>query len=491
MSGSQLRSVLAIWLSVVLALAPAQSAPPPLTAERIAEIDSFVEQRMADLAVPGVAIALIADGEIVHARGFGVTHAEGEPVTENTAFMIGSISKPFTATAILQLADQGVLGLDDPVVQHLPWFRTREKSRSDAITIRHLLSHRSGLSMFDGNRNQDGVSNAADALEQVVRDMANLQLVSAPGARYQYSNANYQILGLLLEQLGGRPYEDAVTASIITPETMPDSGAGQLQPGTAGAALGHRYWLTRPQLYRGEIGRAVVAQGGVHASSRDLAGFLIHFLNRDGHFLSPEMQDQMLTPSEPGSSARYALGWFVRDFDDDRLVFHTGSNPGYQSIAGFSPEHRYGFVVLANATTSFGNREIGRLTWGVGNLMMGQPVPPASPDILSRIAYFGICLFPLFMVMVMIGFLTIRKKLVPVSGKFRSSSTITRLLLPSLILAGIAWLLLFGIPRANGAPMSAISLFNPDLGLLLQTGGYLALFWAAVRPFLRWGAGRA
>ncbi|MEM8917642.1 MAG: serine hydrolase domain-containing protein [Pseudomonadota bacterium] len=491
MTESWVRNYLIVWLSAILAVGPANASPPPLSKERIAEIDAFVEQRMEELAIPGVAIALITDGEIVHARGFGVTHAEGGPVTENTAFMIGSISKPFTATAILQLVEQGVLGLDDPVVEHVPWFRTRLKSASDKITIRHLLSHRSGFSMFDGNRNQDGISNAPDALEQAVRDMAGLRLVSVPGAQYQYSNANYQILGLLFERKSGNPFEAAVNTAILSATSMPNSAAGQLQPDGAGAAQGHRFWLTRPQPFRGEIGRGVVAQGGIAASSQDLAQFLTHFINADGRFLSPDMQQQMITPAGSGPGAQYALGWFVRDFEDFRLVFHTGSNPGFESIAGFSPDGRFGFVVLANTNSSFGNRNVAALSRGVGNMVMGLPVPPVAFDLPSRIAFFVICLFPLFMIMVIIGFLTIRKKLVPLNGKIFSGSAILRLVLPSLLLAGMAWTLLIGIPQINDVPMSAIFLFNPDLGLLLQSGGYLALFWAVVRPLLRWRAGRA
>ncbi|MEO0439747.1 MAG: serine hydrolase domain-containing protein [Pseudomonadota bacterium] len=490
MTGSRVRKILIVWLSAVLAVAPATAAPPPLTKERIAEIDAFVEQRMEELAIPGVAIALIADGEIVHAKGFGVTRPDGERVTEHTRFMIGSISKPFTATAILQLVEQGMLGLDDPVVQHIPWFRTRSKSASDKVTVRHLLSHRSGFSMFDGNRNQHGISNAPDALEQAVRDMAGLQLVSAPGAQYQYSNANYQLLGLLLELKSGKPFEDAMDAGVLSATSMPNSAAGQLQPDMAGAAQGHRFWLTRPQPFRGEIGRGAVSQGGIASSSRDLAQFLTHFINADGRFLSPDMQQQMITPAGSGPGDQYALGWFVREFGDSQLVYHTGSNPGFEAIAGFSPDDRSGFVVLTNTNTSFGNRNVAALYRGVGNMVMGLPVPPVAFDIPSRIGFFAICLFPLFMIMVIIGFLTIRKKLVPLNGKVFSGSAILRLVLPSLLLAGMAWLLLIGIPRINGVPMSAIFLFNPDLGLLLQSGGYLALFWAVVRPLLRWRAGR-
>lgn len=470
---------------------PAMAQPKPLNAERIAQIDAFVEERMEALTIPGVAIALIEDGAVVHARGFGVTVEGGDPVSANTMFQTGSISKTFTATAILQLVSEQRIGLDNPVVEHLPWFRTASKASSDTITVRHLLSHRSGLSMFKGNRNQDGGSDGADAMELAVRDLARHKLKSKPGARYEYSNANYQILGTLLETIEGQSYEEILKKRIFETAGMSRSLVTMATADQKNAAQGHRYWLTRPQVYNGETGRAVLAQGGVSSSSNDLAAYLISFINNDNQLVAEGLQAEMLTPEDTGPGTHYALGWFTRVFDDHRLIFHTGSNPGYEALAGFSPERKFGFVVLANANSSFGNRNVAALTLGVGNMVMGLPVPPASPDIVSRIGFFTICLIPLLLISVIIGFILNRKGLVSLKGKLLSGASLWRLVLPSLVLLGLAWLLLVSIPQFNGAPMSAIALFNPDIAVALQAGGYLALFWAIVRPLLRWRAGHA
>ncbi|MEO9470388.1 serine hydrolase domain-containing protein [Parasphingorhabdus sp.] len=470
---------------------PALAKPQPMTAERIAEIDTFVEERMEALAIPGVAIALIEDGALVHARGFGVTGEGGDPVSEKTMFQTGSISKTFAATAILQLASEQRIGLDDPVVKHLPWFRTISKARSDTITVRHLLSHRSGLSMFKGNRNQDGGSDGADAMELAVRELAGQKLQSEPGALYEYSNANYQILGTLLEAIEGQSYEEILKKRIFETAGMSRSLVTMATASQQDAAQGHRYWLTRPLVYTSEAGRAVLAQGGVSSSSSDLATYLISFINNDNQLVAEGLQAEMLTSEETGPGPHYALGWFTRAFEDHRLIFHTGSNPGYEAVAGFSPEKKFGFVVLANANSSFGNRDVATLTLGVGNMVMGLPVSPASPDMVSRIGYFIICLIPLFMISVIVGFFLIRKSLVSLKGQPLSGAVLLRLVLPSLALLALAWLLLITIPQVNGAPVPAIALFNPDIGLALRTGGYLALFWASVRPILRWRAGRA
>lgn len=470
---------------------PAMAEPQSLTAERIAEIDAFVEDRMEALDISGVAIALIEDGALVHARGFGVTAEGGDPVSENTMFQTGSISKTFAATVILQLVSEQRIGLDDPVVKHLPWFRTASRAGSDNITVRHLLSHRSGLSMFTGNRNQNGGSDGTDSMELAVRELARHKLKSKPGASYEYSNANYQILGTLLEAIEGQPYEEILKKRIFETAGMSRSLVTMAIAGQQDAAQGHRYWLTRPQVYNGEPGRAVLAQGGVSSSSSDLATYLISFINNDNQLVAEGMQPEMLTSEDTGPGTHYALGWFTRAFVDHRLIFHTGSNPGYEAVAGFSPEKRLGFVVLTNANSSFGNRNVAGLTLGVGNMVMGLPVPPASPDMVSRIGFFAICLIPLLLISVIIGFVLNRKSLVSLKGKRLSVASIRRLMLPSVILVGLAWLLLVSIPQVNGAPMSAIALFNPDIAVALRAGGYLALFWAIVRPILRWRAGRA
>lgn len=451
----------------------------PLTDEAIAEIDAFVDARMEALRIPGVAIAIIEDGEIIHAKGFGVTREGGEAVTADTLFQIGSISKPFTATAIMKLVEAGEIGLDDPVVDHLPWFRTSDAAQSAQITIRHLLAHRSGISTFDGNHNQDGGSGDAKAMEDAVRDLSRISLSAPPGEIFQYSNANYQILGVLIETVTGEPFERA-TRTLILGDAYPQTNFNR-------DLRGYRYWLGAPRLFTGETGRAILAQGGVQTSANELAAFLQGFMRGDRSILAPETLAEMMTPYAEDDAMPYGLGWMRVEFPDHSLVFHTGSNPGFAAIAGFSPDASFGFVVLANANQSFGIRNVESLTRGVGDLVMGRPPRPVSPPLSERISALLVYTTPIILVL-----LTLHFGWKWLNGKFRSVfprsqplDALWRLVLPSLILAGIAFCLLVAIPQMNGAPMSAISRFNPDLGLALQAGGYLALALAVLRPVVR------
>mgnify|MGYP001791879645 FL=1 len=148
---------------------------------------------------------LVENGEIVHARGYGYANLEHRtPVTPQTIFAIGSVSKSFIANVILQMQADGMLSLEDPVTQHLPSFRSRSKTNSDSITVRDLMQHTSGFSMFDGNRHQTDTSREDDALARVVSKTRHYRLNRPVGAAFEYSNANYETLGHLIEAVDGR-----------------------------------------------------------------------------------------------------------------------------------------------------------------------------------------------------------------------------------------------------------------------------------------------
>jgi len=263
-----IKAVLVMLITCAAALT-SHAERPPLTQERIAKIDAFVEARMAELKVPGISMALIENGEVVHSRGFGVIANDGAAITAETRFQIGSVTKPFTALTLLQMVDAGTLKLDDTVVQHLPDFRTRNKAQSDKITVRHLLSHRSGLSSKIGNRNQHIQDQSHGALEATMLELRSAPLIAEPGAVYQYSNANYQTLGLLIETLEDAPLEEVFKYLITQPGSLTNTKFGPSSTPASDLAIGHRYWLSSPKPYQGQMGRALFAQGGVETSAAE------------------------------------------------------------------------------------------------------------------------------------------------------------------------------------------------------------------------------
>ena len=241
----------------------------------IARIDAFIEDRMAEAKVPGVALALVYDGAIVHQRGFGVADPSGRPMTPQTPSSLGSITKSFTALAVMQLVEAAQIDLDEPVQRYVPWFRVADAESSARITVRHLLHHTTGLSTLDGNLTQAHSDSSGQALDDRVRHLARARLIAPPGEQYRYSNGNYQALGAIVQAVTGRAYEDYVQEHILTPMGMHNSfvyrpNGDQIEPAT-----GYRFWFGQPiamsvrRDYRGGE-----AQGGVFASAEDLAFYM-------------------------------------------------------------------------------------------------------------------------------------------------------------------------------------------------------------------------
>ena len=174
-----------------------------------------VEEMQSDTAVPGLAVAVMQDGVVLHLKGYGIAGPDGRPATAQTSFRTGSISKSFTALVILQLAAERKLDLDDPVVKHIPTFRTVDKAVSDRITIDHLVTHHSGLTTLAGNRHHAPADRDGEGPKDVVADLAFEELAADPGSIFQYSNANYVILTHLIELLDGQPFEQALASRIF------------------------------------------------------------------------------------------------------------------------------------------------------------------------------------------------------------------------------------------------------------------------------------
>lgn len=172
-------------------------------------IDYIVEEEMKEMKIPGLAIAIVSGTDTIYLKGFGKANNSGTKVTEETAFFIGSSSKSFTAMAIMQIAEDGALNIDDPVIKYLP--KLKGVKNAEEITIRQLLNHTSGFSTYEGmkiyNRNAD------ESLSQLAENLHNVRLSRRPGASYEYSNLNYVILGAIIEMISGMSYEKYISQS--------------------------------------------------------------------------------------------------------------------------------------------------------------------------------------------------------------------------------------------------------------------------------------
>ena len=214
---------------------PASSGPAAPAAD--SAVADYVAAQIADAGYPGASIAIVRDGRLSLVRGVGAADGSGRPVTPDTPFVIGSLSKSLTALAVLRLADAGAVDLDAPVARYVPGFRTASADPTP-ITIRDALTQTSGLpgSAID-------LSSPVSTITDQVATLATVEPVSAPGARYAYSNANYVVLGAVIEAVTGQDYPAAMQTLVFDPLGMKHTTADPDAARGLGLGDAHRLWF--------------------------------------------------------------------------------------------------------------------------------------------------------------------------------------------------------------------------------------------------------
>lgn len=316
---------------------------------------AWVESRMAYTGQPGLSIGLVHDQTLVWARGFGRADVEARrPATPDTLYRIASITKLFTATAIVQLRDAGRLRLDDPVAAHLPWFKVGEPG-SQPITLRHLLTHTSGLTRESPFPYWTDF--AFPSIEEIRDTLDPARLVLAPDTRWKYSNLALTVAGEVVAAVSGRPYADYVRDEILLPLGMTSTLVDAPDPDHPRLAAGYGRRLPSGERARRPFTdtRGLTPAASMTTSVRDLARFaMLQF--RDG----PAGGAQVLAgPSvremhrvhwlEPDWQAGWGLGFRLNRQDGKTFVGHGGAVQGYRTNLRCIPADRVAIVVLTNA----------------------------------------------------------------------------------------------------------------------------------------------
>lgn len=351
---------------MLLACAPLASATVPAELERL---DATVERVRSQFDVPGIAVAVVKDGQVVLERGYGVRElGKPAPVEADTLFAIASNTKAFTATSLNLLAEQGRLKMDDRVIDHLPSFRMSDPYVTGEMRIRDLLSHRSGLSLGAGDLLFWPTTTYSNA--EVVQRLGKVPLKAGFRDRYAYDNILYAVAQQVIEQVSGQSYADFLQQHIFTPVGMEGTrfNADHLKPGDK-AAVGHAKYdfstlrTVAPLTWSNNAGA-----GGIYSSVHDMARWMnVQLaqgrLENGTALFSPKSQQamwQMITPQvvpEPSvpelaparpNFAGYGEGWSLSDYRGQKLVWHTGGWPGMVSRVTLVPEQKLGIVVLTN-----------------------------------------------------------------------------------------------------------------------------------------------
>lgn len=454
-----------------------------LQRDGFAEIDAYVERRMERLSIPGAVLAIVEEGEISHQRGFGKARPGGGAPTPRTPFFIGSLTKSFTALAVMQLVEAGEIELDAPIRRYLPWFRVADPQASAHMTVRHLLNQTSGLPTSSGEVQLADFDDSPDATERQARVLSTLRLARPPGSAFEYSNANYNLLGLIVEAVGGEPYADYVRERIFTPLSMRHTYTSPAEAERAGLAAGHRYWFAVPVPAPGmPIPRGALPGGMLISSAEDMARYLIAHLNGGRHEEARVLSEAGIEELHRGvaeynalslSLGRYGMGWFDDEIGNTKLVWHGGTLPHFGAYMALLPEKRKGVVLLFNACHHWMTPVLADLGTGVAAMLADERPAPVPFVRVIPWALRSQLLIPALQVAG--AFVTLRRWR---RGDERRQGVRALLpLVPNLLVASTLGPML---SRRRGY----LRLYTPDYAWIATVCGSFALVWSVVRTGL-------
>ncbi len=320
-----------------------------ISAAEKAQFEDAVSKFMAASHAPGVSAAIVENGELVWSEGFGLADLENSvPATSRTLYRLGSVSKPLTSTAAMQLWERGKIDLDAPVQKYCPAFPQKEWP----ITTRELLGHLGGIRHYKSDSQDDpeiGNTKHFESMADGIKFFANDPLIAKPGTKFHYSTMGYTLVGCAIEGASGEKFVDYLRDNVFVPAGMTDTQADNLI-----AIIPHRtrYYSTNKS---GAVVNAdlldssyKIPGGGLISSADDMARFEIAILNDT--LIKRATRDIQWTPQKTadGLQSGYALGWGTSVRDGIFEVGHNGSQQGTSTSIRVAPEKRDGVVVLVN-----------------------------------------------------------------------------------------------------------------------------------------------
>jgi CubicO group peptidase (beta-lactamase class C family) len=333
-------------LAGALALAiPAMAVAAPLTVQQQQNIDASVGEWLAQTGAPSVSIAVASDGQVVYAKAYGKARlSPARAATPDTRYAIDSISKEFTAAAMLKLQEEGKLSLDDKVAKYFP-----DLASADQVTLRQILSHTAGYRDYWPQDFIPPEMAKPASVRAILDEWAKKPLDFAPGTSWQYSNTGFVVAGAIVEKVAGRPLVDVLRANVFGPlgmQGVTDADQAALGPGDAGAYTRFGNGPVRPAPKEGA--GWLFAAGELAMAPKELARWDISLMARS--LLTPASYDALYTPIKltNGNNSRYSLGLQVRE-DRGRVVLsHGGAGSGFLSANYMWPGQKIAVIAFTN-----------------------------------------------------------------------------------------------------------------------------------------------
>ncbi|MEO7501130.1 MAG: serine hydrolase [Gemmatimonadaceae bacterium] len=374
--------------AMVAILLAALLHPHPSSAQQrdpLAGFDAYVVKGMQDWKIPGLAVAIVKNDSVVYAKGFGVrTLGKPEKVDENTLFAIASDTKSFTGIVLAMLVDEGKVRWDAPVTTYLPWFQLSNDYLTRELTVRDLLTHRSGLARGD----LLWTGGMGYSRQELLRRIRFLKPSWSMRSRYGYSNLMYVAAGEVAAAVEHKPWDDIVRTRIFAPLGMTSTNTSvTLLPRLPNVATPHASFDSAVRVVKYTDADNIASAGAINSSAADMAKWIRFQLDSgrvggkrlvskrsfvETHSAQTAMRlDSTYRAFNPFTHVRsYAFGWNVLDYRGREMLSHAGNLSGMAAIVGLLPEERLGIVVLSNLE---GNALRESLMYKVFDLFLGAP----------------------------------------------------------------------------------------------------------------------
>lgn len=330
-----------------------------------ASVDSYLQRMYNIHVIPGFSVVVVKDNRVVFSKGYGVERTgANKPFTPASVTGVGSLTKSFTALAVMKLVEMGKLRLDAPVIQYIPWFHTANKDQSDKITIKMLLNNTSGLYAPNTNPSYELLE---PAIESFVKNLSSVYLYKEPGNSYEYSNAGFVVAGLVISKVSGIPYATFLEKEIFLPLGMKHTTTKPEDFDRMNIVPGHypsiRSVIAAKREPEFESGEYVPAGSLLHSCADDIGKYLIALMNQN-RVVNSQIKKALWTPytnfpglsKEDGGDGKpfsYGLGWMISDVEGRKIIHHGGSTGKTSSFTMLDTANKIAASILMNIDMTF------------------------------------------------------------------------------------------------------------------------------------------
>lgn len=323
------------------------------TSARADKVDDYIETQMRQLHIPGASLAVVRDGQIVKTCGYGLANVElNVRATKETVYEIGSNTKQFTAAAVMMLVEEGKVSLDDTIAKYFP----EAPQAWSGITVRHLLSHTSGIQNHVAVPGWLSVyktsitSETTPSRDELLKLFFNLPLEFQPGETWSYDNTGYYLLGILIEKASGKSYWEFLAERIFTPLGMKATRSTEPQPVVPNRGSGYEWVKDRFENRPILPPFVAFSAGSILSTVEDMAKWDAAICTEK--LLKKSSLEQMWTPNKTRDGADapfdYGFGWFIGSYHGHRLVQHSGGTPGFSSLIYRFIDDKLTIIILSN-----------------------------------------------------------------------------------------------------------------------------------------------